>query len=387
MIFAAEDIFADAPRPTPLFSAAASVSEANLWTSVNGWTAARVYTAVGEEYEAARNTAVIADFGPMARYAVRGKDAANFLSRLTTAPAISLHVGEGARGLVLDDQGHVIDLAEVSRLSEELFLVSLPGPHARRIDLAARGMELETQDISGDVAALGILGPQTGSVLSAAGLKSVSETFAASGVLRGVETAARPLQFGGIHGVELIFPKDDALTIWERIIRRSIARPIGLDALDVLRLESGVPRAGLDFIPSDRRDGGAKRTPEELGLAHLAPLDGGWFNGRRALRKSAGHPERRLVSLSLDAEQSMPGAAVFQGGKNVGRVTSCAWSPARKRVLVFADVSASCRGADYEIAMLTPEDGRVAAKRFETTESALEHRFVSEQGRATDFRR
>ncbi|WP_411819719.1 glycine cleavage T C-terminal barrel domain-containing protein [Hyphococcus formosus] len=387
MIFATEDIFVDAPRPTPLYAAAASVSEANLWTSVNGWTASRVYSSVAEEYDAACNNAVIGDFGPMARYAVRGNDAAQFLARLTTAPAISLHIGEGARGLLLTDEGHVIDLAEVSRLSEELFLVTFPGPHARRVDLAARGMDVEVQDISSDVAALGIMGPQTGSALNAAGLKSVSETFAASSVLRGVETATRPLQFGGIQGVELIFPKDEALTIWERIIRRSMARPIGLDAMEILRLESGVPRSGLDFIPADRRSSATKRTPEELGLAHLAPLDGGWFNGRRALRKSAGRPERRLISLSLDAEETVPGAGVYLAGKNIGRITSCGWSPSRKRVLAFADIGAACHSPEFEVSMAMPGEKRVLAKPFETTESVLERQFSSEQGRATDFRR
>ncbi len=395
MIFPGEDIFADAPRPTPLFAAVASASEANLWTSINGWTAARVYTSVSEEYEAAKSTAALADLGPLTRYAVRGADAAEFLGRLTTAPSAGLQVGESARGLMLEDSGSVIDLAEVSRLSVDLFLLTLPTAHGRRVRLAARGLKVDTDDISGQVAALGVFGPQTQGVLNAAGLKSVNETMAASGVLRGVETAARPIQFGALPGVELIFPKDEALTIWERIMRRGAGAPIGLDALEILRLESGAPRPGVDFIAADRASGGADgaraRTPEELGLAHLAPLDRGWFNGRRGLRARAGKPDRRLISLSIDDEKSMPGAAVFNDGKAVGRVTSCAWSPSRKRVIAFADVAATSHGKDYEISVPSPAEGRVAATRFETAESALAKAFAGEQGQsapvATDFRR
>lgn len=386
MIFPAEDFFADAPRPTPLFTAVASHSEANLWTSVNGWTAARVYSSVTQEYETAKNAAALADLGPLARYAVRGAAAAEFLGRLTSAPALTLHVGDSARGLMLNDRGYVIDLAEVSRLSDDLFLLTLPAPHARHIALASRGLDVAAEDISDDVAALGVFGPQTAGVLSAAGLKAVNETMAASGVLRGVETAARPIQFGAMPGIELIFPKDEALTIWERIIRRSAGLPIGLDALEILRLEAGAPRPGLDFTPAGRA-GANPRTPEELGLAHLAPLDRGWFNGRRALREMAGKPRRRLRALSVDAEEASPGAAVFCDGKPVGRVTSCAWSPARKRVIAFADVDAASRGNDYEISAPGPSDARIGAKRFETLESALAKAFVSEQGAATDFRR
>jgi len=390
MIFPAEDFFTDAPRPTPLFSAVASESEANLWTTINGWTAARVYSSVSNEYETAKSGAALADLGPLARYAVRGAEAAEFLGRLTTAPAVNLHVGESARGLMLNDAGYVIDLAEVSRLSDDLFLLTLPAPHARHIALASRGMAVEANDISGDVAALGIFGPQTAGVLSAAGLKSVNETTAASGVLRGVETAARPIQFGAMPGVELIFPKEEALTIWERIIRRGAGAPIGLDALEVLRLEAGAPRPGLDFTPAGRA-GASPRTPEELGLAHLAPLDRGWFNGRRALLEKAGKPRRRLRAFAIDAEQASPGAAVFGDGKPQGRVTSCAWSPARKRVIALADMDAASVGNTYEISSSDPAAPRLPAARLETVESALAKAFADEQGYtqglATDFRR
>ncbi|MCK5745024.1 MAG: aminomethyltransferase family protein [Oricola sp.] len=386
MIFPAEDFFTDAPRPTPLFSAVASQSDANLWTTVNGWTAARVYSSVSGEYETAKSGAALADLGPLARYSVRGAQAAEFLGRVTTAPAVSLHVGESARGLMLNDAGYVIDLAEVSRLSDDLFLLTLPAPHARHIALASRGMKVEANDISADVAALGVFGPQTAGVLSAAGLKSVNEMTAASGVLRGVETAARPIQFGAMPGIELIFPKEEALTIWERIVRRGAGAPIGLDALEILRLEAGAPRPGLDFIPAGRA-GADPRTPEELGLAHLAPLDRGWFNGRRALRNLAGRPRRRLISLSVDAEAAAPGAAVFCDGKPAGRLTTCAWSPARKRVIAFADIDAATRGNVYEISASGPAEGRVPAKRFETAESGLARVFAGVQGAATDFRR
>ena len=392
MIFPAEDFFADAPRPTPLFAAIASVSEANLWTSVNGWTAARVFTSVSQEYDTAKNAAALADLGPLTRYAVRGAQAPDYLGRLTTAPAASLHAGESARGLILDEEGYVIDLAEVSRLSDELFVLTLPSAHARRVALGARGLNVSADDISDQVAALGVFGPHTAGVLSAAGLKTASDVTAASGVLRGVETAARPIQYGAMPGVELIFPKAEALTIWERIIRRGAGAPIGLDALEILRLESGAPRPGVDFIAADRAAArGALRTPEELGLAHLAPLDRGWFNGRRGLRDKAGRPARRLISLSIDAETASPGAAVFCEGRPAGRLTSCAWSPARKRGIAFADIDAATRGRDYEISVSAPAEGRVPARRFETAESALARTFAGERGAVqalpTDFRR
>ncbi len=386
MIFPAEDIAATAPRATPLFSAAASASSANVWTSINGWSVARVMSATEQEYAEAKKDAVITDLGPMARYAVRGAEGAAFLARMTTAPAQMLDPGDSARGLILDDYGGVIDLAEVSRLSHDLFLLTTPRPHARRLQLAARGMDAAAADITEQVAVLGIFGPKASEALSAAGLKMPGDVIAASGMVRGVETAARPIQFGALPGIELIFPKEEALTVWDRLTRRTKALPIGLDALEILRLESGAPRPGVDFIAADRARPGGARTPGELGLAHLAPLDRGWFNGRRGIRRGAIAPARRLVSLSIDDDASAPGAAVFAGDKAVGRITSCAWSPGIKRVIAFADIAAATAGVNFDISVPAPADGRVAARLYETAESALAADFRIAQSSATDFR-
>jgi len=385
MIFPADDLVADSPKATPLFSAAASVCDANIWTSINGWSVARVFTSVAQEYEAAKSGAVIADLGALARYAVRGPAAASFLARLTTAPAVRLEPGESARGLILNSEGAVIDLAEVSRLSDELFLLTSPRPHARRLRLGARGLDVEIDDISGQVAALGIFGPAARDAAASVGVEVGNDSGAASGRVRGVETAARSTQFGSLPGVEMIFPKEEALTIWERLMRMGEVTPAGLDALDIIRLEGGAPRPGADFVSAE--NGGNTRTPAELGLAHLAPLNRGWFNGRRSLRRLAQTPARMLISLTLDTEHPMPGAAVFAADKPVGRITSCAFSPSIKRVIAFADIARTAIGKPMEVAVPPPAEGRVAAKFQENPEKALEDDFLNSQRTAANSRR
>ena len=391
MIFPAEDPRLNAPRPTALFSASASACEANIWTSVNGWSAVRVFTDVNREYDVAKKGVAIADLGPMARYAIRGGDAGAFLARATTVPASRLETGESARGLMLDDRGRVIDLAEVSRLSGDLFLLTASQPHARRLQLALRGFDAVIEDIGRQVAALGVFGPGANDALAAAGMKTPGDSVAASAMLRGVETAARPIQFSALPGVELVFPREEALTVWERLTRRSGAEPIGLDAFEMLRLESGAPRPGVDFVPADRARGDEAMTPAELGLAHLAPLDRGWFNGRRALRDAPAAASRRLATLAIDDESAAAGTEIYDGGKPVGRVTSWAWSQAARRVAAFAHLSGSLKTGDLEAARPLPASGRARAKRVETAESALERAFLEAQGplrgSATDFRR
>ena len=384
MIFPAEDRVVETPRATPLYGAAASVSDANLWTSVNGWSAPRIFSSVEAEYKAAKSSAAIADLGPLARYAIRGPDAPHLLSRIATAPASRLKVGDSARGLILTDDGGVVDLAEVSRLSDDLYLLTSPEAHPRRLQLAARGLDAVAEHIADDVAALGVFGPGAGEALAAAGLKAPRSDVAAASTVRGVETATRPIQFGALAGIELIFPKDEALTVWERLQRRAGLCPIGLDALEVLRIEAGVPRPGADFISAERAAPEEVRTPSEIGLAHLAPLDRGWFNGRRGLRYEAPAPTRRLVTLSIDDENVAAGADVFLEEKNSGRLTSAAYSPAMKRVVAFADIFRITHGKTVDISVAAARSARAGATFLKTTESILAAAFLDAQLAATE---
>ncbi len=388
MIFAAEDLKSDNPRPTPLFSAAASVSKANVWTSVNGWTTARLYTSIEEEYEAASHRVAVLDMGAIARYSIRGKDAGTMLSRATSVPASSLELGESARGLILSDEGEVIDHVETTNLSDDFFLMAMTHPHARRLRLAARGFDVEVKDITGEVAIIGLIGPDWRKAVSAIGIDVKSDHLAAQGRMRGVEIVARPFHLGRNDCIELIFPMEEALTIWERIDRSSKPAPIGLDAFDLLRIEAGVPRPGTDFISAEYAfsDAGVRR-PAELGLSHLAPLDRGWFNGRSALKHPKGARRRAVTVLAIDADYAAPGAAVFAAGKPVGRITSSAFSPHLKRVVAFADLAPAALRKTLEVSMVSVDGRRLAASLFETPERLLALTYRENLDQATETRR
>lgn len=382
MIFTGEDSNHEAPAPTALFSAAAAYCEANLWTAINGWSVARVFSSVAGEYSAMRTGAVIADLGAQVRYAVRGSDAAAMLARLTTAPAIGLQSGESARGLILDQMGGVIDLAEVSRLSEDLYLLSSSSPHGRRMRLGADGLNVSYDEISRQVAALGVFGPRAREAAARAGVKLAQNGAATSGRVRGVETAVRNLQFGSTPALEMIFPKEEALIVWERMMRADNVRPIGLDALELLRIETGIPRPFVDFAPVG--PGIQPFRPSELGLPHFAPLDRGWFNGRRGLRRSQDGPARRLCVVSIDADNAAIGAVIFDGDRPVGRVTSFAFSPAAKRVIAFAELTAAPAAEVLSCALPPPAGGRADLRPLTTHESTLAADFVASQKTTTE---
>lgn len=386
MILPADDLAVDEPKPTALFAATASAASANLWTSINGWSVPRVYTSVTEEYDAARASAVVVDLGALARYTTRGPDAAAFLARVTTAPVANLEPGESARGLILDASGAVVDLIETARLAADLYLLTASRRHARRLQLAGRGFDASVEDITGEVAALAILGPKARDVAAAAGFEVASDALAVQARVRGVEASARPIHHGALPGVEIIYPYEEALTLWERLRRAAAPKPAGLDALEILRIEGGAPRPGVDFIGADEaRSERSRRLPNEIGLAHLAPVGRAWFNGRRALRARPAEA-RRLVVLAIDAESCAPGAGVFSKKDAVGRLTSCAFSPRLKRVVAFADLAAGAGARSLEVAVAGEAEERAAAEVLQTPESLLAAAFRAAEGAPTDSR-
>jgi aminomethyltransferase len=370
MIFPADDAVSDDPRPTALFAAIAASATANSWTSVNGFSVPRVYSNITEEYEAAHSRAGIVDAGPLVRYTVRGAAAAELVARATTTPAATLDPGESARGLMLDQSGAVVDLVETACIAPDLYLLSCSSPHGRRMRLARRGLDATVEDITGHVAALALVGPQARDAAAAAGLDVANEALSVQSRVRGVETSTRPFAFAGLPGVEVILPYDEALTLWERLRRAAKPRPIGLDALEIMRIEGGVPRVGVDFVDADSARAEAQmRSPASLGLAHLAPVSRNWFSGRAGLARRM-RPATRLTVLAIDAAQAVPGAAVFAGKGEIGALTSAAFSPKLKRIVAFADLAAEATGP-FEVALPAPAGGRARADLFETAESRL----------------
>lgn len=386
MHFPADDD-ATEPRPTPLYAAAATLSAANSWTSLNGLAAARVYSSVEEEYKAASEDVALVDLGPLRRYSLRGPDAAQVLARLTTTPVTELAAGEGARGLILDADGFVVDFAELVRLGADLYLLTTATAIDRRLDLACRGFDVEATNVSAMVAALGLVGPAAREAAAAAGIDLLRADASMQGRVRGVELAIRPVNFGAAPGVEIICPSEEALVIFERVRRKRAIAAAGIDALEILRIEGGAPRLGVDFSGADRvRERAARRRPDEIGLPHLAPPNRAWFNGRRAM-KAAAAPTRVLVVLSVDSDAVPPGAPVFAAGDKAGRISSAAFSPRLRRAVAFAEVSVAALSRPLEVRTPPPAAGRAPATLHDTAESRLAAAFRENLRKATDWTR
>jgi folate-binding protein YgfZ len=136
----------------------------------------------------------------------------------------------------------------------------------------------------------------------------------------------------GEEGYDLWVETAGLVRLWERV-RAAGARPVGREAWDVLRLEAGKVRYGVDVDAST--------------LLLEAPLDGayslnkGCYLGQEVVARITyrGHVNRKLVGFRFDdARTPRPGARLTVAGKEVGRITSAAVSPALRKALALGFV-------------------------------------------------
>ena len=134
--------------------------------------------------------------------------------------------------------------------------------------------------------------------------------------------------------------------------------PMGLAALDMVRIEAGLIFAGYDF--SDQTD------PFEAGIGFTVPLKSKTddFIGREALIRRKDHPSRRFVGLEIDAAVPVGhGDGIHIGRAQVGEVCSAMRSPLLGKQIALArvDIAHAEPGTGVEVGKLDGQQKRLPA--------------------------
>lgn len=315
------------------------------------------------EYNAIRNGCALIDISPLFKYHVHGPDVLRLVDRVITRDASALAVGQVYYTPWCDDDGKVIDDGTVARLGDERVRWTAADPNLRWFEEHARGLNVAVEDVSEQVAALALQGPTSRQLLAAVSdvdVATLKYFRAAAGTLAGVPIEVTRTGYTGDLGYELWMPAERALEVWDAIVeagRGFVARPAGMLALDVARVEAGLLLTDVDFHSSRQASIDAQSySPYELGLGRLVALGkASPFAGRAALRTehAAGH-RRQIVGLevrwteveaiygSVGLPPAVPAAAsrvavpVYKDKRQVGKATSTAWSPTLKKLIALA---------------------------------------------------
>jgi len=336
---------------TPFHARARELSQVDAFVAWAGYTTVDVFTTMEQEYFAIRNATTLYDLTPMVKYRIHGREAVPYLNRLLTRDVARIKPDRVAYCVWCNDAGSLIDDGTLFRIGAEEYRLCTAERQIDWLLASAIGFDVSVEEITAEIAALAVQGPTSCAVLKSAGLDGIAhlQPFEiGSFSLQGRSVSASRTGFTGDLGYELWMSPQDAEPVWDALMaagRSRGIRAVGSQALNVARLEAGFLSPNVDFVSAEHTiRTGRDRSPLELGLGWLVDFGKGHFTGRRALlAEHARGPLRQLVGLDIAGNKPAHNALLYaddSGRREIGSITSAAWSPTCKRNIALAMVDA-----------------------------------------------
>ncbi len=311
--------------------------------------------AVNREFLAVRNAAGITDSSSLGKIEVRGSDAGGFLDRVYTNLPGTLGVGKCRYGLMLGEDGFVLDDGVVTRIAGDHFLLTTTTGGAAKVfewleewlQCEWPSLDVTLVSVTSQWATIAVAGPNARLVLEAArpdfdlSDAAFPHMSMVEGEFAGIPVRASRISFTGERSYEINVAAGHALDLWERLIAAGAPfglAPFGLEAMMALRAEKGFIVDGVDTD--------ATTTPFDLGMGWIVSKGGTDFIGKRSLSRSAltGSGRRQLVGLlAEDANAEIPAGSVLVADTArrppvdiEGMVTSAYFSPRSGRWFALA---------------------------------------------------
>jgi aminomethyltransferase len=316
------------------------------WTDWEGWAWAADFGDPIAEHQATRTACSLWDESPLRKWDMRGRDALALADALFTNHMASLEIGQIRYGAICDEQGAMIMDGTVFHVAEgHCFSITSYDSDLdwfRRV-ATDRGLEVDLRDVTAATPHLQVQGPLCREVL-----RPITEgadvdalryfRFVSEGVtVGGVPVWLSRTGYSGELGFELYCKPDDASELWHAVLRAGEPhgiRPIGLSAIETIRIESGLLFPDIDYFQR-------QTDPFEVRLDKLVRFDNvSDFVGRDALERIAAEGTPRLLTtLRVEGDQVPEhGAAVTVDGAEVGIVRSPCRSPTFDAVIAMAAI-------------------------------------------------
>jgi len=305
------------------------------WTDWEGWAWAAGFGDAVAEHVATRTACNLWDESPLRKWDIRGPDALALADALFTNDMASLEVGQVRYGPICDEQGLMVMDGTVFNLGENhcLSITSYDSDLDWFRQVASdRGLDAQVEDRTAQLPHLQVQGPRSREVLrpiiEGADVDALRYfRFVSEGVkVGGVPCWLSRTGYSGELGFELYCTPENAEDLWHAVLnagRTHQMRPIGLSAIETIRIESGLLFPDIDYFPH-------KTDPFEVRLDKMVKLEKpGDFVGRDALRAIAANGTPRLLTTLRIEGDEVPeyGAAVMLDGREVGVVRSPCNSP------------------------------------------------------------
>ena len=334
------------------------------FVDINGEEVAGDYSDVGAEYRFLRETVAVIDLSFRSRLCLLGADRTRFLHGQVTNDVNRLRVGEGCYAALVTGKGKMQSDLNIWCLQDELLLDFEPGLTdvvSERLRKYVIADDVEVVDVRPHFGMLGIAGPKGAEALKRIGITREGACPEWSIVQQSLPKAgeiyvAQRARFG-IPGCDLFVPVAACEDFLRRLV--GVARllgggPCGWKAMEVARIEAGIPRFGMDM--------------DETNLAPEAGLDAtaisyskGCYIGQEIIARvrTYGHVAKKLSGLDLgDGLTVAPesGSKLQFQGKDAGYLTSATFSPVLGRWIGMAYIRREAN-KEGELLELTTKSG------------------------------
>lgn len=251
-------------------------------------------------------------------YRVSGDKAATFLHGQLTNDIKGLKEREVNYNLFLTNKGRIVTDLFVARGTDEYYLMINHRLSSKIVDHLTKLAPLsrvELLDKSGQLSVLHLCGGE--------GLNSL--------VTSTVLSPWMPIRTNRLvfDGYDLVIPIEDKNEVMDRLSKGGFRR-IEDDLVEVIRVEQGVCKVGVDATEEN--------LPQEARLDHALHFDKGCYLGQETIARLhyRGHVNKILVGMKIDSKRPVaPGTKIYKEEKEIGKVTSCVFSPTLSRPLAL----------------------------------------------------
>ena len=322
-----------------------------VWVDAGAWKRPRYYKRGNENlFEASKREAKnvrdhvgVCDVTTLGKIDIKGPDSAEFLNRVYTNAWLKLPVGKARYGVMLREDGIVMDDGTTTRISENNYHMTTTTAQAANVlshleyylQIVWPELDVNVVSTTEQWAGAAIAGPKSRDVLAKLFPKiDVSNEKLpfmgyVEGDLFGIKARIFRISFSGELAYEINVESDFGLFMWEKIIeigKEFNIQPYGTEALSTLRIEMG-------HVAGPELDG--RTIPYDVSLEGLVSKKKD-FIGKRSLVKEAFNKEDRqkIVGLvPIDRKSSIPEGSHLVENKNaklpnpkLGHVSSSCWS-------------------------------------------------------------
>ncbi len=322
-----------------------------VWVDAGAWKRPRYYKKGNENlFEASKREAKnvrdhvgVCDVTTLGKIDIKGPDSAEFLNRVYTNAWLKLPVGKARYGVMLREDGIVMDDGTTTRISENHYHMTTTTAQAANVlshleyylQIVWPELNVNLVSTTEQWAGAAIAGPKSRDLLAKLFPKIdvTNEALPFMGYVEGdffgIKARIFRISFSGELAYEINVESDFGLFMWEKIIEigeEFKIQPYGTEALSTLRIEMG-------HVAGPELDG--RTIPYDVSLEGLVSKKKD-FIGKRSLTKEAFNKadRQKIVGLvPLDRKSSIPEGSHLVENKNaklpnpkLGHVSSSCWS-------------------------------------------------------------